>query len=745
MASIANKLLVFANSWATLASLVLAVWSLSAFIGWGLTIVCLPRWYRYRWPCFAPLVGIALTILVGTPLLVMGWPTKAFAWPFLAVVCAFDAAVLARLLTVRPRRSSAEQVWGHLHRRWLAYTSGFAAITFVATYLITSHGYFPVTDLFGSGDIATYSAVAEFLEEYGGSPRSYESQSEFHNETVRLNITKWARQGSMGYLSFVSHAFGGARAYLFCNVIIVVGIYLTYLMVVVVLDTHRIRATWPLLVVAFHPFAYFPLCFTYLGQVLAVPLLVMTLQLIHHLCNRRQFDRSSRVYACISGGLLGSCLIAYPLTLPAIGCFVLAQCTLFFWTAASSGAWRRLATCLVLAAVTSGYFMPRVIHEIIAFSRMNPAAGWTWRSFIGTSEVIGISSVLGYDKPDVPIRARIVREGILLVIVGSLFVLGFRRTRQKSVYAVLLVASVATMAASVRNHYNGVVNSNHGFVKGASQFVLFFLVIALLPLCTKTYRLRPRSIPHRLLILFIAAAWIGSMALVLRGAYAARFHWFGPELVELVRRERDRGSLLFVTRIWDPALLDYLVRDDRRLLSIDQAAQGRPTAASPALFMSSTDDAPPSVVIDRQGRYLAGLPPRALDLANYKDRAWIAQGGNVFRLDRPTATESCSALVGKPAAFLELRLEWADGKQPAAGSSANPGQTSVKVRVNGYACGTFNCRASPETTRIKLPLPQPIGKADYCIVQVQTESDGIQGRRDTDRTLRLLTVETLDQ
>jgi hypothetical protein len=524
---------------------VLAIIGLLAVMGAWSAWWFLPRRAAIRWPIFAPILGIAWVTAVGLPLVRSGVGVTRFAFPLVAIGTVLTGiAFVQHLRTAGGRRLLT--AW--LRCRGLAAAGTLAVTVTLSAWLMTSATRSDVRDAWGSGDFGAYWVVADYLQQHGATHAAYQAQEIFRASDIEEHLSKHARLGNMTYLALLGAVLAPGTIHHEIAASIVAAMLLTIGLAQYWLEIERPARRGIVLLVLLHPFLYFLLYFTYCSQAASVALFLAGVLLAPD-------AKSGFGASAISGLLIGTALLHHPTILPVAA---------LFWTIKliASIRIRRWAPLLVssfVAVAVGGAYLPMTVHELVLISRHAALPGWEWRGLIGSFELIGVRSVLGFNMPE--LRPRWLLAVDFVVLIGFLLLVwfGLRRTRLPGPASAMLVATALLTAVGLIKYFNGASNATHAVVKTLSVFAVFLVLLAALPVAR-----RLAQTPLWIAVLTVLAT--GQLFAVLRAN--PQSPEFTEDFVRLTRRVLARSRDTVVQFGWrvHPLLAAPVARDTRRIV-----------------------------------------------------------------------------------------------------------------------------------------------------------------------------------
>ncbi|MEO0453261.1 MAG: hypothetical protein AAFY98_03880 [Verrucomicrobiota bacterium] len=354
--------------------------------------------------------------------------------------------------------------------------------------------------------------------------------------------------------------FPGAP-YLGLNIVLIASTWSGLGIAAMILRRQRVKFLWFFIIFLLHPFLYFPLFFTYLGQAVAVPLLILLLVCLHTLWNPKQSLIQNAGY----GVILASLLLSYPMALPSLVLFYSVISLGIFFVDHSRAVLRRLMFHLICGALLSIYYLPHALRELIIVAGKAGMSGWQWKGIIGAPELLGIGSVLGYDLPDLePMRVFIQVAMALLFTHFTFF--GFKKLRDQFFFVTLYVITGILVALVFYKIATGVGQATHGYVKLLSQTALILIIPFFVGVST-TFQTR-RQKTYLLPAMILWGIW--ELVAVFRGAN--QMAWFPSDLVSTTRNAVGSNHQLavFSSRgIWNTQQLMGIIRNENDFARFD--------------------------------------------------------------------------------------------------------------------------------------------------------------------------------
>jgi len=593
--------------WQTLFVLVLLT-----VIGAGLLWLIATPYARIRWPIVAPLMGIALVTIIGVPLARNG---LSIAW-FAPVITLVGGLLSLTMLVRLSRNWSGRRIlrtW--LRLQGLVYAGIMGIVIMVSAILMTWGKGSSVRDVWGSGDFGAYWVVPDYLQHNGANVPAYLHQEVFRTHDVVDHFTNWSRLGSMVSLACVGALFPSAAIHHAITPSIVAAMVLMLGLAHCWLSRESPYLSWLVILVLIHPFLYFPLYFSYVSQAMGVILFITGLLVAGS--RRITFHQS-----VIAGIFIGAACLHYPTMLCAAAVFW----TLHFLLSLRNDRMPAALAGTVTALVVCGTYLPSTIHELARVARISDPGGWDWRGLIGSLEILGLRSVLGYHMPEpMFFGLRVVEVAIMVGFVAILWI-ALRHSRQPvAAYSLVITTTILTGIAAFKcfRHHT---HASHGFVKTLSLFIVFLCLTAAVPVARWCTRLPStvRSLTGGVLVFLI----VGGQALALLRT-EPQAPWYSSDLIQLTRRLLNRSAdatvRLAVANPWDrkrsgatrmatgssvKGLPDLywemaapIVRDERRLVRNVSISQ-----TNCFTILSAREVTPPidaKLIADREGEYYA--------------------------------------------------------------------------------------------------------------------------------------------
>lgn len=687
-----SDLLRFLGEWAHLAWQVVAILALETLAGFAFTAWLLPRFFRTRWLLAAPLVGTALTALVLLPLCLLGFNIAQVWWVPLAA-----AALAAGMLLLRRRRQ--------LHALWLGAKkcAGVAVgavlvVTLVSTHYLTSRNTGSTRDLWGCTDFFHYWTMADYLQEYGATMAHYHRQDEYKSANLERHFTAAARLGAIANLAAWARVLSPGDTWRIVNAAIIAGIVSWLFVLRLFLDRERVKAQWPLLLVALHPMLHALLFFSYYSQATAMPVCVLSLMVGAH-CLRQARSVRERLAA---GVLLGANLLNYA-TIGAQLAFLGA------FAALRRRAWVALLPMGGAALLVCFYYLPQLWTELMFIRRQTVQDGWNWRGLVGLPELLGIAPVAGYSLPASEPDERLAANLFLAPLAAGLLAIAWRGMRQRMELAAVLGGTLLLLAMALRNVSLGVEHATHGVFKILSQFAPFVFVVLLLPIHALLRKRLVRWVPAALAPIFLLWLWLEWRAVDLG---AQQRFLFKPDAVEFVR-EQAAGApkvCLPIARFgwWQADIFESLLKRPEKLVMKGAEPLWNPVRIEPIAFIYSAELGTPAVSFARSENYRIGTPPGALDFRRPGERMWVQRGTPAFW----EKSNRCAITLGPRKSRLVLGYRW----------KAVQSESKLRVRVNGEVCGEAVITAGSAEASVPVKATEQPGEP-YTIVEIDVPPD----------------------
>jgi hypothetical protein len=580
--------------------IVLFIYAENLFAGWGLSLFLLPRWYLRRWWVIMPVIGVSLQSVLLLAASRAGFSVRQFSPVIISII---TLLTVLSLFKARKLKRAMRFQRAALRANATKFMIGLLIIP-TSTAIITNLGRRSIWEIWGV-DINVYTLVADYLLGHGGTAAAYRAQSEYITNGIYVNIVEFARISPMSLVAFFASLLK-TRAVHLVNPIIVFFMVLQYLACVLLAERFRYRSSIVLFCVAFHPFLYFLLFFTYFSQAMSTTIATVGFLLMAD-CLPGSKNRAAAPMAVMAGFVQAAALLSYPPMLPVQLCFYTFATLRELFKSRLRASLARLLTIGSSELLITSFYLPNVFSELRATSRMNPAAGWTWRSFIGASELLGISTVLSTDGRLLPLtrlRDRIELETLLLILMVFGFIYTLRRSKDALVFASLVCASLAVCTISVYRHRTGVINANHGFAKALSQFAVFLLFPIVIAL-DHVVRRRLKS-PALFFALILAI-----VVFQLNGLTRARHldSWYTEDLITLVRDDLKDAELIAFkggTGFMGDSIIQNVSR--MRFWNSLDVNEVKVMDHRTVLVLEGIEPPFPASILHRRGKYIAVRP-----------------------------------------------------------------------------------------------------------------------------------------
>jgi len=503
--------------------------------------------------------------------------------------------LLYHLRSARGRRL----LFSCFQRRCLIIMIIFFVPVLVSTYLLTGARGAHVHDVWGSGDYGAYWIVAEYLQDNGANIDSYAHQNKYFASDIEDHLNKHARLGCMVCLSFLGTVLSSKSIYHVINPSIVAAIILMLGLAYRWLELERVPKYWLLFPLLLYPYLYFLLYFTYASQATGVLLFVTSLLLIGKTDIAESAQKES-THMVLSGVLAGASVLHYPSILPA----VIISMLLLFGTPIRSVTLRNRFLWAAAILFTCGYYLPQIIQELSLVKSGSQLPGWDWRSLIGSLEFTGFRPVLGYDLPEPRSDGLKFLDYAFSFSLLVLLLYGVLLSRLRvATLTVVSTTALLTMAALLK-YLNHVPNASHAFVKTLSTFAPWVLIICMLP-CARLL-VRQKAIHKFFIAIILGELALGQFLSLQYGL--SQVPWYTDDLVNLSRRQLQRGYSLHFEPDLHWQMRAPLVSDTRRLLQEGSVTKG------PLLIMMRKDRQAllnNPWAIDSEGPYVA-VPAEAI-------------------------------------------------------------------------------------------------------------------------------------
>jgi hypothetical protein len=582
----------FGSEAAWLAGVVLRIWFLLGVSGLAVVQRFLPRFCQMRWIVFAPAAGLALITLVSLPLSLGGIPAGKYAWPLLIAL----ALISSGSLFVAFRRSGPRRVrrlvLAHLRQCWLWLSIGFLIVVLLSAKMLTYGGNGRADGAWGSSDFGAYWIVSDYLQHNGADAAAYERQTRYHASDLEEHFYLHARLGGMTSIAVVAQAVMPGRLPAIINPLIVTMLWLLVALVQVFARRERLWPATALLAAACHPFLYFLLFYSYLGQAFSVLLIAAGLLVVE--VSDRNSPTGEWNRGAIGGGLLfAAAIVQYASAFIVPGIF-LAGFLLFRFRRAGLTS---VLICAGTVLAVSGYHLSRSWRELSTIRALKVMPGWDWQRLVNVNELLGLRSLIKYEPLPAGDYVGIAVTTAITVLVGVALLIHLRRGALPRSAAAMLISTVALAAYACVKYWQHVHNATHGLAKVISQFALFILMFAAAG-AIAAFPAQRRRAQSWALVVMAGLAVIQFMQV----ANWRRPPWFDYDLITLVeRRAHDAVPVVFDTNL-DDRLVAPLIKDYRRLAAADQAGPRLrfTLAAEKAKF-------PHATLVDQEGAYVALL------------------------------------------------------------------------------------------------------------------------------------------
>ncbi len=685
---------------------VLLLYVLSAFVGFGLVVAFLPAFFRSRWVLVAPLAGVAFHAVITTPLAVLGFPVQQIFW------CPFAIALLLNAYAVFQAKANLRRHLGfaYLRSRLARLLSLAVVVVLVCTYLVTSRNTSSVDDLWGSSDFFDYWVMADYSQNYGSNMEAYRQQSEYESIDVVRHLTDGARLGVITVLSSWSAVVSPRNTYKILTAAIVTGILSWIWVLQLFLDRHRIRALWPMLLVAVHPLLYCLLYFSYFSQTTCLPIAVVSFIVLEDHISRCMRGRSHHRQGFVAGVLLGSNLLSYAAMAVPIFMFILATGWRFFkarfWRTRS---WKGMLVPACTAFAVCFYYLPHPIRELLFVNAQKVQGGWNWQGLVGFPELFGVASLLGYFLPVSTYTERVTQNVILGIVFLVLFWAALKHLRLRVTVFAVAFSTLCLLGLSASKILAGIANANHGFFKILSQFGPLLFIITLIGLAS-LLRGRIQSGVMKGVLLFALIGWVFlEWRAVAVGA--DQRYLFRAEAVELVRdelKDTERVCMMF-DRFgwWSPNIHEAMTKRPERfvLRSSDELLQRRGPAPR---FIYDAELGQPSGTPRRSGSYFSGKPPSRLSFSDRPaEMAWIQRGQPWFKIG---GNRSCVVIMAPATSRLQVAYSATQPDEPTSGSNLQ-----LDFSINGVPCGRQSI--SSGNGLIDISVPNSAQGGAYSVIE----------------------------
>lgn len=688
-----SDLLRFLAEWAHLAWQVVVLLVLETVIGFAVAAAVLPRFFRARWLLAAPLVGMALNSAVVLPLSFAGFSVAQVWWVPLVVASAGAAFVL-----IRQRGRMRALVLG-------AKSAGFTMlaavliVTCVSSYYLTSRGTGSTRDLWGSSDFFDYWVTADYLQKYSAAYPAYVRQKEFKSGDVERHLALGARLGMIANLATWSRVFSPGDSYRIINAAVVGGMVGWLLVLRLFLDRERVRARWPVLLVALHPMLYCLLFFTYYSQATMLPLSVLTLMLLEQ--RTRRWREGVATGAILGANFLSYAALAVPFAFA--GAISLGRA---LWKRMPVRSIARVVLLPWLVAITvSSYYLTQPAFELLFVNAQTVQGGWEWRSLVAFPEIFGIAPLAGYflplDEPDERLWANIFLGAVAL----SLLVLAWRGLRQRMLFSAVVGSTVLLLAVALSKVAQGIPNASHGVFKIVSQYGLLIFVIMLIPIATLLRRKIVSWLPVAALAALGAWLWQAWPAVDFGAEQRALFK---PEAVAFVREQAQRVPKVCVLFArfgwWRANIPEAILRRKEQIVMKNTKPLFDPAQIEPVAFIYDSELGTPAATLARSEHYRIGTPPSAVNFASRGERMWVQQGVPAFW----EKSKRCVLTLGPRGSRLVLGYRWKAVKSEA----------TLSVHVNGESCGEV--KIVPGTGEVSVTVkPAANAREPYTIIELE--------------------------
>jgi MFS family permease len=466
---------------------------------------------------------------------------------------------------------------------------GFGVVVLLSTKMLTYGSSTGRADgAWGSTDFGAYWIVADYLQQHGADVASYEAQSTYRASDIDEHLHLHARLGGMTTIAVLAHAIMPGRVAAMINPLIVASLFL---LVAVVECFARRERLWPstgLLASAFHPFLYFLLFYTYLGQAFSV-LLIASGVFVAEASDRQAGDGTWHRGAIGAGLFFAAAILQYASAFLVPGIFLAS----FFLFRRRRGAMMSALICGGTILVVAGYHLPRSIRELTAIRSLKVMPGWEWHRLVNVQELLGLRSLIHYEPQHSDLVASLVTFAITALVAFALCV-HLRRGALPRSAAAMIISTCALAAYACLKYWQHVPNATHGLAKVVSQYAIFILlfaaagVVAFFP----TRHRRAQNCLQLALGVFVVIQF-------LQVVNWRRAPWFDYDLITLATRHESAEKIIFDDDV-DDRLFMPLMKNIGRL-----ATDERTGPRLRFTLESRRDRFPDAALVDREGAYVA--------------------------------------------------------------------------------------------------------------------------------------------
>ena len=573
-----------------LAGTVAAVLFALGAAGLGVVVGLLPRFFQVRWIVFAPIAGLAAITLIALPLSLLGLPVATYAWPLLIVLAMISAGSVALAMRSSGFLRSGRILTAYVRHGWVWPAVGFVIVVLLSARMLTYGGNGKADGSWGSTDFGAYWIVADYLQHNGGDVASYDRQARYRASDIEEHLQVHARLGGMVCIALLGQTIMPDRLPALINPLIAASLWLTVALVQVFARRERLWPATATMACVCHPFLYFLLFYTYLGQAFSVLLIAAGL-LIAEVSERTSSNGSWHRGALAAGLCFAASILQYSSAFLVPGIFLAGFLVFRFRRNLLSP----LLVCGVTVLVAAGYHLTRSFRELAAIRQLRIMPGWEWNRLVNVHELLGLRSLIRYDPPPEGDLAGILVTIAITSLMGLALFIYLRRGVLPRSAAAMLLSTCALAAYACFKVWQGVPNATHGLAKVVSQYAVFILIFV----AAGTVAAFPRQ-RRKAQSLVLASLGMFALIQLLQVANWRRAPWFDYDLVALVARHENESMLLAFDSNLDDRLVAPLVKDVRRLAESSHSG--------PLLrFTLATEQSEyaGSVLVDREGAYVA--------------------------------------------------------------------------------------------------------------------------------------------
>lgn len=659
-----------------------------------------------------------------------------YSAPTLAVLAScVNAAVLLR-------RGKCGHNW-HLNISMLNLMGAMAKIIGITLLAVICASIFEYSypgnsfhSIWGSGDFTGYWDAADYLKQYGGTLRSYASQSTYGPQDF---VHLWVL-GAMKYASNAALAFFSVLPFIRTELVIVPLIVATIsaalLLLIVLSEESGEKSLLPVILAAVVPFTYFCLYFSYLAQAMGTCLTMLLVLLLGQINNREEESYSFR--GILAAALVGlAAMLAHESQIAIVIAVVAIYMVLKFsgdliemrrGGKRLSVAYIRieqtpLLVLFVLILALAFPFSERMVASIEYYANLRPMVGWEWPRLPSVEDFIGMN---------VPYAATPNKTATwLLVILAVGFVVptGMGLSRQKhalSLFSLLFAQSLIVLSGLWYVMHN-VQNASHAVWKAASLFDWLIVFLFASGLITYWRKFSDRKGIRGALACIIAILYVVPILALLHMTKLPQM--YNTMLVDLLRRHNGGGERAFILsypREWMSShFYDPVVKSTKKLPMTFRDWRDKGFVCDPNIdrFIWQNTGGAAGDSWDSEGPYRFGLPPRLIDLSKASGDPWLLSGfydweGYRYRWARKHVT----FVLGHPTNSLSIRAR-AQMNFIRTVAGRNVSSMPMKVLVNGIEVGEIRATSGVHTYELFVPKNVISRCHQYAVVNISAKYD----------------------